>query len=55
MKIKVDGQWKEIKFSTSSGYNTIVEGDTQNEFLGIFQRACETYIFTNVNTVQDEN
>ena len=55
MKIKVDGQWKEIKFSTSSGYNTMLEGDTQNEFLGIFQRACETYIFTNVNTVQDEN
>jgi len=55
MKIKVDGQWKQIKFSTCRGRSTIVEGDTQNEFLGMFQRACENFIFTNVNTVQDEN
>ncbi len=55
MKIKVEGQWKQIKFSTCSRRSTIVEGDTQNEFLGMFQRACAQYIFDNVNTVQDEN
>jgi dihydroneopterin aldolase len=55
MKIKVDGQWKQIKFSTNRGSQTRLEGDTQNEFLGMFQRACAQYIFDNVNTVQDEN
>lgn len=55
MKIKVDGQWKQIKFSTCRGRSTIVEGDTQNEFLGMFQRACAQYIFDNINAVQDEN
>jgi len=55
MKIKLNGDWKQIKFSTCRGRSTIVEGDTQNEFLGMFQRACENFIFTNVNTVQDEN
>jgi dihydroneopterin aldolase len=55
MKIKVDGQWKQIKFSSNRGSQTRLEGDTQNEFLGMFQRACAQYIFDNINTVQDEN
>ena len=55
MKIKVDGQWKQIKFSTNRGSQTRLEGDTQNEFLGMFQRACAQYIFDNINAVQDEN
>lgn len=55
MKIKVDGQWKQIKFSSNRGSQTRLEGDTQNEFLEMFQRACAQYIFDNINTVQDEN
>jgi len=55
MKIKVDGQWKQIKFSSNRGSQTRLEGDTQNEFLGMFQRACAQYIFDNINAVQDEN
>ncbi len=55
MKIKVDGQWKQIKFTKIHGSVTRLEGDTQNEFLGMFQRALDSYIFANINTVQDEN
>lgn len=55
MKIKVDGQWKQIKFTKNNGSNLRLEGDTQNEFLGMFQRACAQYIFDNINAVQDEN
>lgn len=50
MKVKVDGDWKEIKFSASSGNGHSVEGDTNQEFRHVFERACQAYLFQQVNT-----
>ena len=49
MKFKVDGNWKEIKFSVGND-NYLVEGDTDQETKNLFNRACETYLFQQVNT-----
>jgi len=49
MKFKVDGNWKEIKFSVGND-NYLVEGDTDQQTKDLFNRACETYLFQTTET-----
>ena len=49
MKFKVDGNWKEIKFSASND-NYLVEGDTDQQTKDLFARACQTYLFQTTET-----